>query len=139
VRKVVYCLAAALALAGASCGNKHKIYPVSGKVTYRGAPAAGATVFFQRRGGDPMSEHLVMGIVQEDGSFELVCGPLGKGAPPGEYDVLVEWKRAAGQGKGRPRHGPDRLNGRYADPKSPRFHATVKAERNDLAPFDLTE
>jgi hypothetical protein len=28
-----------------------------------------------------MNEHVIMGIVQDDGSFELVCGPLGKGAP----------------------------------------------------------
>src|SRR5450759_5243476 len=78
VRKVVFCLTAVLALACASCGNKNNIYPVLGKVTYKGSPAAGATVFFYRQGGDSMNEHLIMGIVQEDGSFELVCGSLGK-------------------------------------------------------------
>jgi hypothetical protein len=133
------CLTAVLALACASCGNKNNIYPVSGKVAYKGSPASGATVFFHRQGGDHMNEHMIMGIVQEDGSFELVCGSLGKGAPPGEYDVLIEWKRVTGQSKGRPQHGPDKLKGRYADPKRPRFHAAIKAERNELAAFDLTE
>jgi hypothetical protein len=135
--KVILCLTAALALACASCGNKNNIYPVSGKVTYHGAPAAGAAVFFRRQGGDPMREHLIMGIVQEDGSFELVCGSLGKGAPPGKYDVLIEWKRVTGQGQGRPRHGPDKLKGRYADPKRPLVHATVAARATNLPPFEV--
>jgi hypothetical protein len=86
-----------------------------------------------------MNEHLTMGIVQQDGSFELVCGPLGKGAPPGVYDVLIEWKQVTGQGTGRPQQGQDRLKGRYADPKHPRFQVVIKPERNDLAPFDLAE
>jgi hypothetical protein len=135
----VSCLAAVLALACASCGNKNNLYPVSGKVIYKGAPAAGATVFFHRQGGDPLNEHSIMGIVQADGSFELVCGSLGKGAPPGEYDVLIEWKRVTGQGKGRPRRGPDELKGRYADPKRPLLQATVEARPTNLPPFELTD
>jgi hypothetical protein len=137
VRKVFFYLTAALALTSVSCGNS-VLSPVSGKVTYRGAPATGATVFFQRQGVDPLNEHLIMGLVQEDGSFELVCGSLGKGAPPGEYDVVIEWKPVIDQRQGRPRHGPDRLKGRYADPKHPLLHAVVKAEATTLPPFELT-
>jgi hypothetical protein len=128
---------AVVALTCTSCGNG--LYPVSGKVTYKGESTAGATVFLQRRGGDPLNEHMIMGIVQEDGSFTLVCGSLGKGAPAGEYDVLIEWKRGSHQGKGRPRKLPDRLQGRYADPKRPLLHATIRAERNILPPFELTD
>jgi hypothetical protein len=137
VKKVVFCLTAALACA--SCAGKNNLYPVSGKVTYKRAPASGAAVFFRRQGGDSMNEHMIMGIVQEDGTFELVCGSLGKGAPPGEYDVLIEWKRVSAQGKGRPVRAPDKLNGRYADPNHPPFHASIKPQRNDLPPFDLTD
>ena len=132
-------LTAILALACAACGNKNNLYPVSGSVTYNGSPATGAAVFFHRQGGDAMSEQLIMGLVQDDGSFDLVCGSLGQGAPPGEYDVTLEWKRFIGQNKGRPQHGPDKFKGRYADLKRPRFHASVKAERNHLAPFEITE
>jgi hypothetical protein len=139
VRKILFCQTALLALACASCGNKNNMYPVSGKVTCKGSPASGATVFFARPGGDRMNDHLMMGIVGDDGSFEMVCGSLGKGAPPGEYDVLIEWKQGIEQNKGRPQRGPDLLQGRYADPKNPRFRVVVKAERNTLAPFDLTD
>jgi hypothetical protein len=106
---------------------------------YKGSPASGAVVFFHRQGSDAMNEHLTMGIVQEDGSFELVCGSLGKGALPGKYDVLIEWKPISAQSKGRPQHGPDKLKGRYSDAKNPLLHATVEAKSNDLPPFELTD
>jgi hypothetical protein len=130
---------AAFALAGASCSSSHNLHPVSGTVTARGKPAAGAVVFFQRQGGDPMNEHLIMGIVQDDGSFTLVCGPHGAGAPPGEYDVLIEWKHDRNQPRGLAAKAQDRLNGRYADPKHPRLHAVVQAKSNELPPFELTD
>ena len=130
---------AAVALACASCGNPHNLYPVSGKVTYRGVPAAGANVLFFRQGGDRQNEHLIMGIVGQDGSFALDCGPLGKGAPPGHYDVLIAWKQVSHQAKGQPQKSPDRLKGRYADPKHARLHAVVKAQNNELQPFELMD
>jgi hypothetical protein len=137
MKKRMLCATATLALACTSCGNG--LYPVAGKVTYKGKPAAGATVFLRRQGGDPVNEHLIMGIVQGDGSFTLACGSVGPGAPPGEYDVLVEWKQGSNQAKGRPQKGPDRLKGLYADPKHPRLHAVVKAETNQLPPIELTD
>lgn len=138
MKKLFFYLSAALALTCASCAG-NKIYPVSGMVTYQGAPATGAAVFFYRTGGHSMNEHTIMAIVQEDGSFEVVCGPLGNGAPPGEYDVLIEWKHVSNQGKGRPQHLPDRLKGRYADTTHPLLHATVLAKTNNLPPFELTD
>jgi hypothetical protein len=86
-----------------------------------------------------MNDHMIMGIVQDDGSFELVSGPPGKGVPPGTYDVLIEWKQIGGQSKGRPQQGADKLKGRYADPKRPLLHATVEAKATTLPPFELTD
>jgi len=129
----------ALALACASCGESNNLHPVSGAVLYQGKPAAGATVFFRRRGGDTMNDHAIMGIVQKDGSFTLVCGPYGKGVPAGEYDVLIQWRQDLKQPRGSARKGEDRLKGRYADAKRPRLHAVVKAEVNHLPPLELTD
>ena len=139
MRKVLWSGMAAIGLACTSCGNSNNLYPVSGTVNYKGSPAAGATVFLHRKGGNAMNDHTIMGIVQEDGSFTLVCGSLGEGAPPGEYDVLIEWKHDLKQPKGLNRKGHDRLKGRYADPAHPRLHAVVKAETNHLAPFEVTD
>jgi hypothetical protein len=130
-------VSAVLALVCTSCSNG--LYPVSGKVTHKGQPAAGAAVFFKRPGVDSQNEHLIMGRVQEDGSFTLVYGSQGQGAPPGEYDVLIEWKDLPRRGNGRARTKPDKLKGRYADPAHPRFHASVKAESNHPPPFELTD
>jgi hypothetical protein len=139
MHKLLRYAVAAVALAAASCSNTHNLYPVSGSVTYKGSPAAGAVVFFHRQGGDPTNEHLIMGIVRADGSFSLVCGPHGAGAPPGAYDVLIEWKQNRNQPRGLAAKTHDRLQGRYADTKAPRLHAVVKAETNLLLPFDLTD
>jgi hypothetical protein len=136
---IVCGIVVAAALTCASCGNQSNLYPVAGKVTYNGAPAAGAAVFLYRRGADSLNEHIIMGLVQEDGAFELVCGSLGKGAPPGDYEVLIEWKPSSGQGRGRPERGPDKFDGRYADRKNPLFHAIIEAKANQLLPFALTD
>ncbi|HUY93448.1 MAG TPA: hypothetical protein VMV10_32275 [Pirellulales bacterium] len=139
MEKAIHCAAMLLALTCASCRAKtNNIFPVTGKVTYNGAPAAGAAIFFYRKGAG-LEEHMVMGVIQNDGSFELVCGPLGKGAPPGEYDVLVEWRPVVAQRNGNPQRGPDQLKGRYSDRSRPLLHATVEARANDLPPFDLTD
>ena len=143
VRVVVGCLMAALALACASCSsredNHERTYPVSGKLAYNGSPASGAVVVFRRRDAQASRGPEIMGVVEGDGSFEIVSGPWGKGAPVGDYDVLVEWTRVTGPGRRRPQTGPDLLQGRFADPKHPLFHAKVEAaEANQLPPFDLT-
>jgi hypothetical protein len=123
----------------AGCGNSAGLYPVSGKVLYKGEPAAGATVTFVRKGAaDRLQEQAPQGVVQEDGTFTL-AGPLGPGASPGEYAVLVEWKEGAGKVKGRaPALGaPDRFKKKYLDPGKTLLTATVEAKSNTLPPFDL--
>jgi hypothetical protein len=128
-----------LSLPAASCSRQQAdIFPVFGKVTCQGQPAAGAVVFFRRHGGSAASDPLIMGIVRENGGFELVCGSLGRGAPQGDYDVAIEWRQPSPHRGGPSRAGPDRLAGRYADPSHPLLRARVVAGPNDLPPFELT-
>jgi hypothetical protein len=138
MQKPLFCtMIATLALACSSCGQSPKLYPVTGKVLVKGTPAVGATVFLQRQGVDPMNEQTIMGVSGEDGAFSLVCGPYGEGAPPGEYDVFIEWRHRAERAKGP--MATDRLKGHYADRNHPLLHAVVHAEPAHLPPFDLTE
>src|SRR5262245_33026213 len=121
------------------CGNSAGLYPVSGKVLFKGEPAAGATVTFVRKGAaDRLQEQTPQGVVQPDGTFAL-AGPLGMGAPPGDYVVLVEWKEGAGKVKGRSPglSAPDRLKKRYLDPSRPLLTATGEAATNALPPFEV--
>jgi hypothetical protein len=132
-------LIGAWVLASFGCGNSSGTYPVNGKVLYRGEPATGATVTFVRKDtSDRMHEQIPQGVVREDGTFSL-AGPLGAGALPGEYVVLVEWKVGAGKpGVRSPAlNAPDRLKRRYLDPAHPLLTATVEAKSNALAPFNL--
>jgi hypothetical protein len=131
-------LLAASMFACIGCGSSGT-YPVSGKVLYQGEPAVGAMVTFVRLGvTDRMQEQTPQGVVREDGTFVL-ASPVGAGAPPGEYAVLVEWKVGAGTGKGRSPglNAPDRLNRRYLDAARPLFTAAVEAKANSLPPFEL--
>src|SRR5262249_11544025 len=89
----------ALSATLASCGPRGgpALYPVTGKVTYKGEPAAGAQVVLAPDGppapgapgggGEPPSA-----IVEEDGRFTVSSGDRGDGAPPGKYKVLITWR-----------------------------------------------
>ncbi len=147
--------AASLSAALGGCGDNNGLYPVNGKVMYKGEPATGATVALHRKGADASSGEIPRGEVQADGSFRLDCGDRGRGAPPGSYSVLVEWRQgplrtrrldtARTVGKAAAREGKpilladDRLRGRYVDPAHPRLSAEIKAETNNLPPFELTD
>jgi hypothetical protein len=130
---------ATLTLLGTGCGSSNGYYPVVGKVLHNGEPARGATVYFYpQEPTDRMKEHVPQGVVGDDGSFTL-ASPAGAGARPGSYAVLIEWKKDAGQfrGRGPGLNSPDRFNGRFMDPKRPVFQAEVKSEKNQLPAFEL--
>jgi hypothetical protein len=146
-----------LGLAG--CGHPAGLYPVSGKVLYKGEPAAGAVVYFHREGPSPVPVSTIpFGIVDEDGSFYLSSDGEGNGCPPGRYAVLVEWKtksetpveqpkpsRVKGKSKAAPvnsrstRNSVDRLKGRYFAISKPLIHADVLPQSNSLPPFELVD
>lgn len=137
MKKPLLFLMAASALLCVSCRH-NGLYPVRGKATYKGEPAAGAFVYLVRPNTAAGDDSSIMGVVDEDGTFRMVCDAKGDGAPPGSYAVLIKWP-AAGRNKSLANKVPDRLQGRYADPKNPRWRAEVKAGTNDLPPFELTE
>jgi hypothetical protein len=153
-------LVVASAIVAGGCGSPAGLVPVSGKVLYRGEPAAGAVVFFHREQA-PGGTHQTIpsGIVADDGSFYLTCDGLGDGCPAGKYAVLVEWKGKAdadaapqpkpARGKAKAkviqvnrrtaRNGVDRLKGRYFDISKPLLHAEVVPGSNPLPAFELAD
>jgi len=75
-------LLAAVALAG--CQRGPKIVPVSGKVTYNGAPLKFGSVMFQPKGGP-----LARGSIQSDGTFRLTTVTDGDGCTEGTSKVRI--------------------------------------------------
>ncbi len=136
----------ALALVGMvllpGCSQGPRLYPVQGKVLWRGKPTAGARVIFH-----PVSENPNLpqpsAVVDENGSFRLGTRAPGDGAPAGEYKVTIDWSDLSDQAvysadiSSGPPKSPDKLGGRYADPKRSMLQVNVKEGKNNLPPFEL--
>jgi hypothetical protein len=145
-----------------SCGNKYGLAPVNGKVTYNGSPAVGANVYFHPKSPLPkrpkgeLEYPIPMATVAEDGSFALSSGDLGSGAFPGDYKVLIEWRKpdakpavdpASNDHKTAPPKGEDKfghlpsdqLKGKYFNLEKPLLSAEVKEGGNKLPTFELTD
>jgi hypothetical protein len=157
---------AALAYSCISCsGTAEGLSSVTGKVFCGGQPAAGAVLVFHREsGGDAAPAHaantIPSAVAGEDGSFTVESQPLGYGAAPGKYKVLIQWPEDSNSAQARSGSktksasvagkkvdvtrrnkldpvAPDRLKGRYMDSSKPQFHAEVKAGSTDLGTFEL--
>jgi len=130
-------IAGMLAIAGCSDG-KIRRYPVTGTVNVDRKAAVGAVVTFCPVGvSDEMQKLRPFGTVGADGTFQLTTLNNGDGAPVGNYKVLIDWPATSG---GDPRTGgpgPDRLRGRYGKLDKSQLSVEVKAENNELPPFEL--
>jgi hypothetical protein len=125
------------------CGGRgpKPVYPVTGEVFYQGKePCAGALVVLHPAGAATAVDR-PNATVREDGTFRLSTFAEGDGAPAGEYGVTIVWpRRAAAKGFGdlaQRRAVPDRLGGRYADPKNPRLKARVEKKPTALPRFNV--
>ena len=131
-------LTAVLTFACLGCGGGPKevpVFPVSGKVLFKGKPAVGAQVVFQPLDGTTDGTR-PNAIVDKDGAFKLTTRAKDDGAPAGEYKVLVVWRVSEGDpDSGRTRNVlPEKFN----NPDQTPLKATVQANPNELEPFELS-
>jgi hypothetical protein len=131
----------AVALLCSSCQRGKVIYPVRGQVFVASKPAEGALVVFHPADSTDPQALLPSGVVSADGSFTLrcydpqICPTPTDGAPAGDYLITITWLPA---NYAEYRNVlPDKLQGRYSDPKTSGLRATVKTEPNDLPAFQL--
>jgi hypothetical protein len=113
-------LACCIAGCGGSEGQK-PVYPVSGKVTLRGAPVAKATVIFQPVGKD---QAVATAMTDIEGVYKLTTYDSYDGATAGKYEVLIS-KSAAPAASNAPVH--DASGGNLSAPSAPTHNAKAGA------------
>ncbi len=131
--KRVVAACALVVLAG--CGAREEgppLFPVSGKVLFKGEPAAGAQVYFHPPGPADSKKLRPHGKADAKGVFRLSTRRSEDGAAEGEYTVTIVWPVAPDTDD-----SPDRLKGRYQQAQYSRIRVRVKSGDNQLDPFDL--
>jgi hypothetical protein len=121
-----------LVLFSFSCADGRKpVYPVRGQVLdSKGKPAAGALVVFHPLDTDDVNKPVAH--VDDKGTFTLTTYSEGDGAPAGKYAITLEWPvpRKTPFDK----EGPDRLGGRFGNPKTSPLHFTVEPRQDNEVP-----
>lgn len=143
VRLIAAALLTALLLT--SCGDgRVRVHPVRGRVMVKGRPAEHALVVFHPVDASGELEQIKPeGRTDAEGYFQLRTYGMADGAPAAEYRVVVTWPAIDPDMILHPddpelmASGPDRLAGRYADPKTSTLRATVTSGNNELPPFLL--
>jgi hypothetical protein len=126
--------AAILALAVAGCGGSHKpVFPVRGKVLFRGRAAEGALVILNPVGETNPKAIRPQGVVGSDGSFEMSTYGEKDGAPTGEYTATIVW--LIENPKTKKEWSP--LPTRYMTPDRSGLRVTINDAPNELQPFQL--
>lgn len=122
----------------AGCGGSNSlpslaVYEVKGKVVLAdGKPLPGGIISFVPKGDLPITPS---GVIGPDGTFSLVTGGSGEGAPVGDYKIRVEAPELQ-QVDHRSRRRP-LLPSKYTDEDSSHIEITVRAESNHLDPIVL--
>ena len=107
------------------------VYEVKGKVLLAdGKPLSSGWVYFVPKGDLTITPS---GTIGPDGSFSLITGGSGDGAPPGEYKVRIESTGVHLAQKSKKRLFPFK----YTDEDSSGLVVTVRPEANQLEPFQL--
>jgi hypothetical protein len=126
-------LVASAALAGCSHSDSlpsYQVYDVKGKVLLSdGTPLKGGLITLVPKGNLPVSPSAEIG---PDGTFSIVTGGSGQGAPAGEYKVRIETPQIPRVKNKKPLVPP-----KYNDEDSSDLAVTVRAQSNQLEPIRL--
>jgi hypothetical protein len=111
-------------------------FPVEGRVLIAGQPAEGVQVFLHPL--DPSQRGDPRGVTDGEGRFHLRTYHDGDGAPAGEYVVTVYWPDAgAPNAAGEDQLPPDRLEGRFVNPRNTSLRASVAAAPTVLPTVEI--
>lgn len=112
--------------------------PVKGEVYVDGNPASNLQVTLHDvKGMDTQHPTFSTAMTDDKGKFVVSTYNQGDGVPEGEYTITFMWGQLnlLSMQYG----GPDKLKGRYSDPKKSQFRCKVeKGKPTDLGKIELT-
>jgi hypothetical protein len=112
-----------------------QVYEVKGRVLLAdGKPLSGGWISFVPQSDLPVSPG---GPISSDGTFSLVTGGSGEGAPVGEYKVRIEAPQLPQPGVAKNGRKKAPFPFKYTDEDSSGLIVTVRASTNRLEPFVL--
>jgi hypothetical protein len=115
------------------CAEKRvPVYPVAGKVSYKGQPPVGATVVLHSVKSGQTSDVAPSGTVKDDGSFAITSYEPGDGAPQGDYVATIEWYRYQKELGGA---GPNVIPPKYVSAKTSPVKVSVVGGPAQIAPI----
>lgn len=134
-----------LAGCGASDGgDRLQCVPVTGQVFWGATPAAGAQVSLIPEAALATATWEMgypRGTVADDGSVVISTYKSGDGAPAGSYVIAVYWPITLASYSPDAEDAiepPDRLYGKYSNPRQSTLRAVVEDQTTTLPPIDLS-
>jgi hypothetical protein len=130
-------LSAVLVFAGCSGETRVPVYPVKGKVSFKGEAPTGAQVVLHPVDRATPSDVAPVGTVKADGTFAITAYEPGDGAPPGEYVATIEWFKLIDKGEGAGGRGPNVIPKEYASPTTSPIRVSVKTSATQIPPIEI--
>ena len=122
-----------LLVACSGCSEERvPVYPVSGKVTYKGQPPVGATVVLHSLNGTDTNDVAPTGNVKDDGSFAITSYEPGDGAPQGEYVATISGISISAELGGA---GPNVIPSKYVSAKTSPVKVSVSGGPAQIEPI----
>jgi hypothetical protein len=131
-----FCVGAGVLLVAAGCGKPARpgelpVYPVGGRVTYKGEPMPFAILTFSPA-GQPFAQALKSrATADKNGNYRLTTYEKDDGVPAGEYAVVLYVPLKDPYELEAP-NPPDKLKHAYIDPAKSKLRYTVKPEPNTI-------
>jgi hypothetical protein len=137
-QQVATLLAALTVMSGCSSEPQRvPVFPVTGKVTFKGKPADGAQVVLFPVNTENAAELAPSGKVGKDGTFSLTAYEPGDGAPEGDYVATISWRKLVGGGEGGAVAGPNVIPKQYGSAATSPVKISVKGGPTQVPPIAI--
>jgi hypothetical protein len=119
-------------LSGCKSETRVPVFPVAGRVTYKGQPPVGAQVVLHPVNAAETNDVAPSGVVGNDGSFTVTVYEPGDGAPQGDYVATIQWRKFVDGGA-----GPNVLPKEYSSPTTSPVKVSVSGGPTQVPPIAI--